>query len=115
MKRITEDIAEKTGSFVTAHLLFETPRTTMRSVAELDNEGDFDGVFSNYANPSPLKLRFLSEITVPTFVLTTTYCSFCCRNRQIVCPKISLPKFFVIKRGNFTALISPSSSSILSK
>ena len=31
---------------------FETPRTTMLSVAELDDEGDFDGVFTNYGNPS---------------------------------------------------------------
>ena len=29
----------------------------MLSVAELDDEVDFDGVFSNYGNPSPLKLR----------------------------------------------------------
>ena len=29
----------------------------MLSFAELDDEVDFDGVFSNYGNPSPLKLQ----------------------------------------------------------
>ena len=101
--------------FMPAPPPFETPRTTMLRVAELDDEGDFEGVFSNYGNPSPLKLRFLSEIMGPTFVLTTIYCSFCRRHRRIVCTEICLPKFFIIQRGNFTALISPSSSSILFK
>ena len=35
---------------------FETPRTTMPGT-ELNDEVDFDGVFSNYGNSSPLKIR----------------------------------------------------------
>ena len=60
---------------------------------------------------------FLSEIMGPTFVLTMTHCSFCRRNCQIVCAWICLPNFFAIKQCHFHAdqLISPSSSSILSK
>ena len=33
--------------FMLAPPLFETPRTTMLSVAELDDEGDFDGQLSS--------------------------------------------------------------------
>ena len=43
--------------FMPAPSPFETPRTMMLSVPELDDEVDFDGVFRNYDNPSPLKLR----------------------------------------------------------
>ena len=36
---------------------FETPRTTMPTSSELNDEVDFDTVFSNYGNQSPLRIR----------------------------------------------------------
>ena len=64
---------------------------------------------------SILLALFLSEIMGPAFILTRNQCSFCHRNRGIVCVGICLLNFFAIKRCNSIALISPSSSSILSK
>ena len=62
--------------FMPAPQPFETPRTMMLSVAELDNESIlFDGVFSNYGNPSPknyegTSLRIAGEghVHTPTLV-----------------------------------------------
>ena len=36
---------------------FETPRTTMPTGSELNDEVDFDAVFSKYRNQSPLRIR----------------------------------------------------------
>ena len=36
---------------------FKTPRATMPTGSELNNEVDFDAVFSNYRNHSPLRIR----------------------------------------------------------
>ena len=36
---------------------FETSRTTMPTGSELNDEVDFDAVFSNYGNQSPLRIR----------------------------------------------------------
>ena len=58
--------------FMLAPPLFETPRTTMLSVAELDDEGDFDGQLSSLQWPTVASVAEIVESSAQRFACQTS-------------------------------------------